>query len=105
MRIGMTPANLEELEAVMRSAANRVGAAVIVAGLLLASAWMARVNDAIAVVGFVVASTLGLYMLWKIFADAGLAPDEGRIPARTRLGRRGGAVVEVRFGNQAPPLP
>jgi hypothetical protein len=27
---------------------------------------MARVNEGISVVGFAVASTLGLYMLWKI---------------------------------------
>ena len=71
LRVGITPANLEELEAVMRSAANRIGAAIIVAGLLLASAWMARVNDAIAVVGFVVAAALGLYMLWKILRTPG----------------------------------
>lgn len=71
LRIGITPTNLESLEAVMRSAANRIGAAVIIAGLLLASAWMARVNDAIAVVGFVVASALGLYMLWKILRTPG----------------------------------
>ena len=50
---------------------NRIGAAIIVAGLLLASAWMARVNDAIAVVGFGVAAALGLYMLWKILLPPG----------------------------------
>jgi hypothetical protein len=55
----------------VRSAANRIGAAVIVAGLLLPSAWMARVNDALSVVGFLVASALGLYMLWKIFRTPG----------------------------------
>jgi ubiquinone biosynthesis protein len=71
LRIGITPTHLEGLEAVMRSAANRIGAAVIVAGLLLASAWMARVNDAIAVVGFTVAAALGLYMLWKILRTPG----------------------------------
>ena len=71
LRIGITPANLDELEAVMRSAANRIGAAIIVAGLLLASAWMARVNDALAVVGFLVAAALGLYMLWKILRTPG----------------------------------
>jgi ubiquinone biosynthesis protein len=71
LRVGITPANLDELEAVMRSAANRIGAAIIVAGLLLASAWMARVNDAIAVVGFGVAAALGLYMLWKILRTPG----------------------------------
>jgi ubiquinone biosynthesis protein len=71
LRIGITPTGLENLEAVMRSAANRIGAAVIIAGLLLASAWMARVNDAIAVVGFTVAALLGLYMLWKILRTPG----------------------------------
>jgi ubiquinone biosynthesis protein len=71
LRIGITPTHLEGLEAVMRSAANRIGAAVIIAGLLLASAWMARVNDAIAVVGFTVAAALGLYMLWKILRTPG----------------------------------
>src|SRR5918992_3041915 len=71
LRIGITPTNLQGLEAVMRSAANRIGAAIIIAGLLLASAWMARVNDAIAVVGFTTAAVLGLYMLWKIFRTPG----------------------------------
>jgi ubiquinone biosynthesis protein len=71
LRVGIAPTNLEELEAVMRSAANRIGSAVIIAGLLLASAWMARVNDVIAVVGFTVAAVLGLYMLWKILRTPG----------------------------------
>jgi ubiquinone biosynthesis protein len=71
LRVGFSPTNLGELEAVVRSAANRIGAAVIIAGLLLASAWMARVNDGIAVVGFTVAAALGLYMLWKILRTPG----------------------------------
>jgi ubiquinone biosynthesis protein len=71
LKVGITPTNLEGLEAVMRSAANRIGAAVIIAGLLLASAWMARVNDAIAVVGFTVAAALGLYTLVKILRTPG----------------------------------
>lgn len=71
LRIGITPTNLEDLESVMRSAANRIGAAVIVAGLLLASAWMARVDDGIAVAGFTIAAVLGLYMLWKILRTPG----------------------------------
>ena len=71
LRIGITPTHLEEIEGVVRSGANRIGAAVIIAGLLLASAWMARVNDAIAVVGFVTAAALALYMLWKILRTPG----------------------------------
>jgi ubiquinone biosynthesis protein len=71
LRVGIAPTNLSELEAVMRSVANRIGASIIIAGLLLSSAWMARVNDGIAVVGFGVAAVLGLYMLWKIFRTPG----------------------------------
>jgi predicted unusual protein kinase regulating ubiquinone biosynthesis (AarF/ABC1/UbiB family) len=71
LRVGFAPTNLEGLEAVMRSAANRIGAAIIITGLLLASAWMARVNDAIAVLGFTVAAALGLYMVWKILRTPG----------------------------------
>jgi ubiquinone biosynthesis protein len=71
LRVGISPTGLEELEAIVRSAANRIGAAVIIAGLLLASALMARVNDGIAVVGFTVAAVLGLYMLWKILRTPG----------------------------------
>jgi hypothetical protein len=40
-------------------------------GLLLASALMAQVSDWIAVVGFVAASVLGLYMIWKIIRTPG----------------------------------
>ena len=71
LRIGVTPTNLGGVEALLRSAANRIGAAVIVAALLLSSALMARVNDGIAVAGFTVASALGLYMLWKIVRTPG----------------------------------
>jgi hypothetical protein len=71
LRVGIAPTDLGDLEAVMRGAANRIGAAVIIAGLLLSSAWMARVNDAIAVVGFTIAAVLGLYMVWKILRTPG----------------------------------
>jgi len=71
LRIGFTPTDLDELETVMRSAANRLGAALIVGALLLASALMARVNDGIAIVGFVLSAVLGLYMLWKILRTPG----------------------------------
>ena len=71
LRIGIVPTKLESLEAVLRGAANRIGAALIVAALLVSSALMARVNDAIAVVGFVLSFILGLYMLWKIVRTPG----------------------------------
>ena len=51
----------------MRSTANRVGGAVIVASLLIASALLARVHDLLwmAFAGFCLAFVLGLYLLWK----------------------------------------
>jgi predicted unusual protein kinase regulating ubiquinone biosynthesis (AarF/ABC1/UbiB family) len=71
LRIGVSPTGLGELERVIRSAANRIGAAMIVVGLLLSSALMARVNHTISVVGFVLSAVLGLYMLWKIVRTPG----------------------------------
>ena len=51
--------------------ANRIGAAMIVVGLLISSALMARVNDGVSLVGFALASLIGLYMLWKIARTPG----------------------------------
>ena len=55
----------------LRSAANRLGAALIVVGLLIASALMAGVDHWISGVGFVSAFVLALYMLWKIIRTPG----------------------------------
>ena len=71
LKIGIAPTGLGELERVIRSAANRVGAALIVVGLLLSSALMARVNHTISVIGFAFSALLGLYMLWKIVRTPG----------------------------------
>ena len=71
LKVGVVPTGLSELEQVLRSVANRVGAAMIVVGLLVSSALMARVNHAVAVVGFVLSFALGLYMLWKIVRTPG----------------------------------
>jgi ubiquinone biosynthesis protein len=71
LRVGIVPTKLENLEGVVRGAANRIGAALIVAALLISSALMARVNDTVAVVGFVLSFFLGLYMLWKIVRTPG----------------------------------
>jgi hypothetical protein len=48
-----------------------VGAALIVAALLISSALMARVDHTIAVVGFFVAAALGLFMIWRIMRTPG----------------------------------
>jgi predicted unusual protein kinase regulating ubiquinone biosynthesis (AarF/ABC1/UbiB family) len=71
LKVGITPTGLGELEALLRTAANRLGSAVIIAGLLIASALMARVNDTVALVGFVLSFALGLYVLWKIVRTPG----------------------------------
>ena len=51
--------------------ANRIGVALIVVGLLVSSALMARVNDPVAFIGFTFSFLLGLYMLWKIIRTPG----------------------------------
>jgi ubiquinone biosynthesis protein len=72
-KVGVAPTDLAGLEHVLRSVANRVGGAVIVAALLVASALLARVHDLrwYAFAGFCTAFVLGLYMLWKIIRTPG----------------------------------
>ena len=73
LKIGIAPTDLHDFERVARSAANRIGSALIVAALLVASALLARVHDLrwVAAVGFVLAFVLGLYMIWKIIRTPG----------------------------------
>src|SRR3954453_7044844 len=72
-KVGVAPTDLTDLERALRSTANRVGGAVIVAALLIASALLARVHDLrwYAFAGFVAAFGLGLYLLWKIIRTPG----------------------------------
>jgi predicted unusual protein kinase regulating ubiquinone biosynthesis (AarF/ABC1/UbiB family) len=71
LKVGIVPTNLHDLEGIVRSAANRIGSAVIVAALLVSSALMARVNDGVALAGFLLAFVIGLYMIWKIVRTPG----------------------------------
>jgi len=73
LKIGIQPSGLGELEANLRSIANRVGAAIIVVGLMIASAlvFMSHRVEWLAITGFVTASVLGLYMVWKIIRTPG----------------------------------
>ena len=71
LKFGVVPTDLHELEAVARSAANRIGAALIIVGLLVSSALMARVDNTVALVGFALSFLLGLYMVWKIIRTPG----------------------------------
>jgi ubiquinone biosynthesis protein len=71
LKIAIAPTELESFERVLRSTANRIGAALIVAALLIASALMAQVNHTVALAGFSCAAALGLYMLWRIMRTPG----------------------------------
>src|SRR5919109_2287969 len=72
-KVGVAPTAIDELEYALRSTANRIGGAVIVAALLIASALLARVHDLrwFAFVGFCFAFALGVYMVWKIIRTPG----------------------------------
>jgi predicted unusual protein kinase regulating ubiquinone biosynthesis (AarF/ABC1/UbiB family) len=71
LKVGIVPTDLHDVEHMVRSVANRMGAAIIVAALLVASALMARVSHVVALVGFCLAAVIGLYMIWKIMRTAG----------------------------------
>ena len=71
LKVGVMPTDLGDLEHITRSAANRIGMALIIVGLLLSSALMARVNHGVALGGFCLAAALGLYMIWKIIRTPG----------------------------------
>jgi ubiquinone biosynthesis protein len=73
LTVGIQPTGLGELEHNLRSIANRVGAAIIVSALLLASALLVRVHDFrwLGIAGFCLAAVLGVYMVWKIIRTPG----------------------------------
>jgi ubiquinone biosynthesis protein len=72
-KVGVAPTDLGDLERALRSVANRIGGALIVAALLVSSALLARVHDLrwFAFAGFCAAFVLGLYMVWKIIRTPG----------------------------------
>jgi predicted unusual protein kinase regulating ubiquinone biosynthesis (AarF/ABC1/UbiB family) len=73
LTIGIVPTGLDELEHNLRSIANRMGAAIIIAALLLASSLLVRVHafEWLGIAGFCAAALLGLYMVWKIIRTPG----------------------------------
>jgi predicted unusual protein kinase regulating ubiquinone biosynthesis (AarF/ABC1/UbiB family) len=73
LTVGVVPTGLDELEHNLRSIANRMGAALIIGSLLLASALLVRVHrfEWLGVAGFCLAALLGLYMVWKIIRTPG----------------------------------
>ena len=66
LKVGIAPTDLTGLERLLRSTANRVGAALIIAGLLVSSALMAQVNDTVSLVGYILSGLIALYWFWKI---------------------------------------
>lgn len=71
LKIGIAPVGLDDFEHLVRSIANRLGAAVIVSALLIASALIASVSHAVALAGFCVACVFALVMLWRIARTPG----------------------------------
>jgi len=71
LKVGIVPSELGDVEHMLRALANRLGAALIVVGLLISSALMARVNHTVSLVGFFIAVALGLYMMWRILRTPG----------------------------------
>ncbi|MEP6812046.1 MAG: AarF/UbiB family protein [Actinomycetota bacterium] len=72
-KIGVEPTGLGELQASLRSMANRVGASLIVGALLLSSSIIVRVHrfEWLGIAGFSLAGLIGLYMIWKIIRTTG----------------------------------
>jgi ubiquinone biosynthesis protein len=73
LTVGVHPTGLDELEHNLRSIANRIGAAMIVGALLIASSLLVRAHaiEWLGVLGFCLAAALGLYMIWKIIRTPG----------------------------------
>ncbi len=71
LKVGIVPTDLGEFDKIVRSFANRLGAAMIISALLIASALMARVDETVALIGFLLSVGLGLFELWKIFRTPG----------------------------------
>jgi ubiquinone biosynthesis protein len=71
LKVGFVPTGLEDTEHMLRSVANRIGAAMIVVGLLISSALMARVDHTVSLVGFLLSGVLALYIFWRIIRTPG----------------------------------
>jgi ubiquinone biosynthesis protein len=71
LKVGIVPTELRAFGSVLRTTANRLGVALIIAGGLISSALMARVDETIALVGFLVSVAIGLYWLWKVIRTPG----------------------------------
>ncbi len=71
LKVGIVPSDLAETEHMLRSVANRIGIAMIIVGLLVSSALMARVNRDVSLAGFCLSGAIALYMIWRIVRTPG----------------------------------
>jgi predicted unusual protein kinase regulating ubiquinone biosynthesis (AarF/ABC1/UbiB family) len=71
LKVGIVPSDLAETEHMLRSVANRIGIAMIIVGLLISSALMARVNHEVSLAGFCLSGLIALYMIWRIVHTPG----------------------------------
>lgn len=71
LKVGVVPTGLEDIEHMLRSVANRIGASMIVVGPLISSALMARVDHTVSLVGFILSGVLALYLFWRIIRTPG----------------------------------
>jgi ubiquinone biosynthesis protein len=71
LKVGITPTDLGGLERLLRTTANRLGAAMIIVGLLVSSALMARVNETVSLVGYVLSGLIAFYWFWRILRTPG----------------------------------
>jgi len=71
VKIGIAPTDLGSLDHLVRTLANRLGAAMIIVGLLISSALMADVSTTISIAGFVISGIIALYEIWRIARTPG----------------------------------
>jgi ubiquinone biosynthesis protein len=71
LRVGVAPTDLESLDGLVRTLANRLGAAMIIVGLLIASALMAEVSRTISITGFVISAIIAVFEIWRIARTPG----------------------------------
>jgi predicted unusual protein kinase regulating ubiquinone biosynthesis (AarF/ABC1/UbiB family) len=73
LKVGIVPTGLGEFEHNMRSIANRVGAAIVISALLVASSliFMSHRAEWLAIGGFGLAAFLGAIMVWRIARTPG----------------------------------
>jgi ubiquinone biosynthesis protein len=71
LKMGIVPTDLHDLEHMVRTTANRLGIAIIIAALLISSALISRVSHPLALAGFGLSGVMGLYMIWRIIRTPG----------------------------------